>query len=211
MAGVGGGAPSSRSSDAIAGAAFATASAQAAPRRSSFEKATTSPSSATRWPSGCNTTAGSRRCCTRGFPKHELVVRNLGFSGDEITTRLRSKNFGTPDEWLSGTRRRLAATRTTGSTGANTKADVIFAFFGYNESYAGQDGLTAFQTGRSATGSRTRSSRNTTASPLPRLVLFSPIAHENLRNPDLPDGVENNQRLEALHAGDGGRGARRVA
>src|SRR6187549_1657670 len=35
------------------------------------------------------------------FPKHELVIRNLGFSGDEITTRLRSKNFGTPDEWLS--------------------------------------------------------------------------------------------------------------
>src|SRR5262245_25076141 len=25
------------------------------------------------------------------FPKHELVVRNLGFSGDEITTRLRSR------------------------------------------------------------------------------------------------------------------------
>ena len=36
------------------------------------------------------------------FPKHELAVRNLGFSGDEIATRLRSKNFGTPDEWLSG-------------------------------------------------------------------------------------------------------------
>ena len=39
------------------------------------------------------------------FPKHELVIRNLGFSGDEIATRLRSTNFGTPDEWLSGTRR----------------------------------------------------------------------------------------------------------
>jgi len=36
------------------------------------------------------------------FPKHELVIRNLGFSGDEIGTRLRSKDFGTPDEWLSG-------------------------------------------------------------------------------------------------------------
>ena len=36
------------------------------------------------------------------FPKHELVIRNLGFSGDEVATRLRSKNFGTPDEWLSG-------------------------------------------------------------------------------------------------------------
>src|SRR5207253_112604 len=36
------------------------------------------------------------------FPKHDLVIRNLGFSGDEVGTRLRSKNFGTPDEWLSG-------------------------------------------------------------------------------------------------------------
>src|SRR6185295_7125825 len=34
------------------------------------------------------------------FPSHRLVVRNLAFSGDEIETRLRSKNFGTPDEWL---------------------------------------------------------------------------------------------------------------
>ena len=31
------------------------------------------------------------------------------------TTRLRSKNFGTPDEWLSGTATRSAATRTTAS------------------------------------------------------------------------------------------------
>src|SRR3954467_13158851 len=37
------------------------------------------------------------------FPRLDLVFRNLGFSGDEIATRLRSKNFGTPDEWLSGT------------------------------------------------------------------------------------------------------------
>src|SRR4029450_717028 len=36
------------------------------------------------------------------FPTHDLTIRNLGFSGDEVSTRLRSKNFGTPDEWLSG-------------------------------------------------------------------------------------------------------------
>ena len=61
------------------------------------------------------------------FPQHELVFRNLGFSGDEITTRLRSDNFGSPDEWL-----------------AKTKADVIFAFFGFNESFAGEEGLPKF-------------------------------------------------------------------
>ena len=36
------------------------------------------------------------------FPRHELVFRNLGFSGDELKLRLRSMDFGTPDEWLAG-------------------------------------------------------------------------------------------------------------
>ena len=35
------------------------------------------------------------------FPRHELVFRNLGFSGDEVKTRNRSMDFGTPDQWLS--------------------------------------------------------------------------------------------------------------
>src|SRR5262245_28827000 len=58
------------------------------------------------------------------FPRHQLVIRNLGFSGDELTLRLRSQDFGSPDRWLG-----------------ITKADVVFAFFGYNESYAGPAGL----------------------------------------------------------------------
>ena len=29
----------------------------------------------------------------------------------------------------------------------------------------------------------------------PRLVFFSPIAHENLKNPNLPDGSANNEKL----------------
>src|SRR6266496_3459653 len=36
------------------------------------------------------------------FPTHKLVFRNLGFSGDELTLRLRSMDFGTPDQWLAG-------------------------------------------------------------------------------------------------------------
>ena len=36
------------------------------------------------------------------FPEHDLVFRNLGFSGDELTMRLRSQSFGTPDQWLAG-------------------------------------------------------------------------------------------------------------
>jgi hypothetical protein len=33
------------------------------------------------------------------FPDQRLVIRNLGFSGDELTLRLRWAGFGTPDQW----------------------------------------------------------------------------------------------------------------
>src|SRR5258706_2565958 len=129
------------------------------------------------------------------FPKHQLVVRNLGFSGDEVTPRLRSKNFGTPDEWLRGHAAPVGGYQDNRLDGANTNADVIFAFFGYNESYAGEAGLDAFrqQLGGWIEHTLTQKYNGKSA---PRVVLFSPIAHENLKNPDLPDGVENNRRLK---------------
>src|SRR5690349_2282024 len=75
------------------------------------------------------------------FPKHQLVFRNLGFSGDELTLRLRSLHFGTPDEWLSGSAPVPEPNRLVSRHGVrdnrfeltNTRADVVFAFFGYNE------------------------------------------------------------------------------
>src|SRR5947208_9758913 len=130
------------------------------------------------------------------FPKHDLVLRNLGFSGDEITVRLRSKNFGTPDEWLSGKGAPIGGYEENRLAGANTRADVIFAFFGYNESYGGQDGLPVFKQQLADWIDHTLAQRYNGKS-APRIVLFSPIAHEDLHNPDLPDGRENNTRLEA--------------
>ena len=35
------------------------------------------------------------------YPQHELTFRNLGFPGDEVKTRSRSANFGSPDQWLT--------------------------------------------------------------------------------------------------------------
>src|SRR5687767_15331239 len=64
------------------------------------------------------------------FPKHQLVVRNLGFSGDEVATRLRSKNFGTPDEWLSGRAQPIGGYEHNRFERINTGADTILAFFG---------------------------------------------------------------------------------
>ena len=129
------------------------------------------------------------------FPEHQLVFRNLAFSGDEIATRLRSKNFGTPDEWLSGLAEPIGGYEDNRLAGTNTNADVIFAFFGYNESYAGKAGLDAFKKALDDWLTHTLAQKYNGRS-APRVVVFSPIAHEDLGNPDLPDGKENNARLE---------------
>ena len=112
------------------------------------------------------------------FPEHNLVVRDLGFSGDTLTERPRSDNFGTPDEWLN-----------------KVKADVIFVFFGYNESYAGEAGLPQFRKDLEAFIDHTRSQKYNGES-APRLVLCSPIAFEDLKWPHLPDGKLQNKNLE---------------
>jgi putative heme-binding domain-containing protein len=112
------------------------------------------------------------------FPEHNLVVRDLGFSGDTLTERPRSDNFGTPDEWLT-----------------RVQADVVFAFFGYNESYAGESGLPQFRKDLEAFIDHTLSQKYNGKS-APQLVLCSPTAFEDLKWPHLPDGTEHNQRLE---------------
>lgn len=111
------------------------------------------------------------------FPDHNLVIRNLGFSGDELDLRLRSEAFESPDWHLTF-----------------HKADVIFAFFGYGESFAGKEGLDAFRGKLNQFVQHTLSQQYNGKS-APRLVLFSPIAHENLKSPHLPDGSANNARL----------------
>lgn len=128
------------------------------------------------------------------YPNHDLVIRNLGFSGDEIATRVRSKNFGTPDEWMSAAPAPIGGYQQNRFDGINTKADVVFAMFGYNESYAGAAGLPAFKQELADWIVHTEAQKYNGRS-APRIVLFSPIAHEDLRNPDLPDGRENNARL----------------
>jgi putative heme-binding domain-containing protein len=116
------------------------------------------------------------------FPKLDLSFRNLGYSGDELSLRLRSANFGTPDQWLT-----------------RCKADVIFAFFGYNESFAGKEGLDKFKTELEGFLKHTLAQKYNGQSS-PRVVLFSPIAHENLHDRNLPDGKANNVRLKLYTA-----------
>src|SRR5438552_12504075 len=95
------------------------------------------------------------------FPKNNLVFRNLGFSGDELTVRLRSEGFGSPDEWLK-----------------KEQADVILAFFGYNESFKGIEALPQFRKELDEFIKSTLG-QNYSGKGAPRLVLFSPIAAEH--------------------------------
>lgn len=116
------------------------------------------------------------------FPQHELVIRNLGFSGDELSIRLRSADFGSPDAWLT-----------------RVGADVVFAFFGYNESFAGEAGLEKFRADLRDFLKHAREQKYNGES-APRVVLFTPIAHEDLGRRELPDGKVNNARLQPYAA-----------
>ncbi len=111
------------------------------------------------------------------YPELDLTVRNLGYSGDELKVRQREENFGSPDEWL-----------------AKNKSSVIFSFFGYNEALRGPAGLDAFRKDLAETIDGMLAQKYDGEAP-PRLVFFSPIAHENLKNPNLPDGTANNEKL----------------
>jgi len=111
------------------------------------------------------------------YPDLELTFRNLGFSGDEIAKRPRSESFGDADQWLT-----------------KCEADVVFCFFGYNEALRGESGLAEFEKNLEQMIEQMRSKQYNGES-APRLVICSPIAHENLYSPHLPDGTANNEKL----------------
>lgn len=142
-------------------------------------------------------------------PEYKLVFRNLGYSGDEVdgfrdgNKRLRSMDFGSHDQWLAGDApipqpgklNPNAPVLANRFEKTNTKADVIFAFYGYNESFAGEAGLGQFKERLEAFIKHTLSQKYNGKS-APRLVLFSPTAFENLGDPNLPSGEEINARLK---------------
>jgi len=108
----------------------------------------------------------------------DLTFRNLSFSGDEVHTWHRIDDFGTRDEWL-----------------AKVKADVIFAFYGYNESFKGYEGLDEFKKNLAKFIEDTKK-QNYSGKGAPRIVLFSPIALEKLPNPSLLPVDEKNTNLQ---------------
>lgn len=112
------------------------------------------------------------------FPEQDLTVRNLSFSADTLKIRLRSAGFGDPDEWLT-----------------KEKTDIVFAFFGCNESFDGPAGLDQFKKDLEEFIDHTLSQKYNGES-APQLVLFSPIAFEDIDDPNLPDGKAINANLK---------------
>ena len=99
-----------------------------------------------------------------------------------MTSRPRSKGFTSPDDYLK-----------------HCEADVVFVFFGYNESFGGEKEVGKFKSDLGAMIDNYRGIKFNGES-APRFVLFSPIAHEDHRTRLLPNGNANNVNL-ALYTG----------
>ncbi len=110
------------------------------------------------------------------FPNHELVLRNLAWSADEIDLQPRPDNFATLEQQLTIER-----------------VDVIIAAFGFNESFAGQEGVSAFRKRLTDFLKKIKTSAFNGES-APYIFLVSPIANENVAG--VPAADLNNDRLQ---------------
>ena len=110
-------------------------------------------------------------------PGKGLIVRNLSWAADEVDLQPRPANFATAGQHL-----------------AAMKADVVLAAFGYNESFAGKEGLPAFRERltKYLEGVKAKAYNGKTAA---RVVLISPIANENVKGVDAAD--RNNANIQA--------------
>lgn len=109
------------------------------------------------------------------YPQHRLTIRNFCWPADEIDLQPRPANFGDLDQHLT-----------------YYKTDVIFAAFGYNESFAGRDGLPAFKARFDAFLSQLKS-RAFNGNSGARIIVISPVANEDLSG--IKAAERNNENL----------------
>jgi lysophospholipase L1-like esterase len=113
---------------------------------------------------------------TARWPGRNVVFRNLGWDGDTVWGDARAE-FGSPADGFNSLAKHVA----------DLKPTVIFVAYGMSESYAGPKGIDPFTQQLDKLLdmlSRTQA----------RIVLLSPIRHEDLGRP-LPDPAEHNQNL----------------
>ncbi len=112
----------------------------------------------------------------------QLIVRNFCRPADEIANRQRSNDYTKLDDPLHA-----------------FNADTYLCFFGYNESFAGPDGVTKYKEDyKKFIDDFTKKYPRDDAGSPPRFVLISPIAVENTGEKFLPDGVEINKNQQTL-------------
>jgi len=113
------------------------------------------------------------------YPSHELIVRNLAWSADTADIQPRPANFADADQHLT-----------------HEKADVVFVAFGFNESFAGEKGVEAFKKSLSnyVANMKTKAFNGEKA---PQIVLFSPVANENVEGVPAADLNNANIKLYA--------------
>ncbi len=121
---------------------------------------------------------------TPGFRPHSGRPSPWAFAGAEKFQTELARNsdsqgdYETPDQWI-----------------ARHKADIIIAFFGFNESFQGWQGLENYKAELDAFIKHTLSQQYN-GSTAPQLAIVSPIAFEDLSGKaDLPNGKQENVNL----------------
>jgi len=109
--------------------------------------------------------------------ERQVRFRNMSASGDRPNSYPRSAGATSMTRYLQ-----------------HVRADVVLAFFGYNESYDGKPD--DYQRQLAEFVRRTRGAK-ANGKGFSRIVLFSPIAREETHDPNVPDGKAHNGQLEA--------------
>jgi putative heme-binding domain-containing protein len=118
------------------------------------------------------------------FSKQELVVRNFGRPADEVANRQRSSDYTKLDDPISA-----------------FGPDTFLCFFGYNESFAGPQGVAKFKTDyEKFLQEYAKKYPRDDSGALPRFVLISPAAFESAGDPLLPDAKAENANLKLYTA-----------
>lgn len=112
---------------------------------------------------------------------NRLVIRNLGWSGDELELNFRRPDYGDTNSYLN-----------------EIKPDLILAFVGGNDSYHQESGMKAFENKLETFVDRLQKIETRNSEP-PKIILISPIAHEKINR--LPfEVVEANNWIEKYTA-----------
>ncbi|MBA4190643.1 MAG: heme-binding protein [Planctomycetaceae bacterium] len=114
------------------------------------------------------------------FPDKELVVRNFARPADEVALRQRPNDYTKLGDPMFA-----------------FNPDTIICFFGFNESFAGPEGVAKFKSDyEKLLDEYTTKYPRDDAGSKPRFVLVSPMAFEPTGDPFLPEGTKENANLK---------------